>query len=81
VSGGIDRAALVARAERAAAARVERRVAGLAAAIGAEHPALRVERELGALRISGRGLGRAMARDARLRLPELMLGDGGEGAR
>ncbi len=76
----LDEAKLAARARGAGDAAARRALDRIAAAIGAEYPALTIEREIATLRISGAALRGLARRDVRLRLPELWL-DGEGGAR
>lgn len=77
---GLDEAKLARRAQAAGDAAARRAIDRIAAAIGAEYPALTIEREIASLRISGAALRGLAQRDVRLRLPELWL-DGEGGAR
>ncbi|TXC68185.1 hypothetical protein FSZ31_10835 [Sphingorhabdus soli] len=76
----LDEAKLARRAQAAGDAAARRAIDRIAAAIGADYPALTIEREIAALRVSGAALRGLARRDVRLRLPELWL-DGEGGAR
>lgn len=74
---GLDEAKLARGAQKAGDAAAQRALDRIAAAIGAEYPALAIEREIARLRVSGAGLQGLARRDARLRLPELWLAERG----
>ena len=74
----LDEAKLAARARGIGDAAARRAIDAIGAAIGAEYPALTIEREIATLRVSGAALRGLARRD--VRLPALWLDEPGRDA-
>lgn len=79
-NAAIDEAGLTARARGIGDAAVRRALDRIAAGIAQDYPALALEREIAALRVSGAVLRGLARRDVRLRVPELWLDRPASGA-